>query len=533
MKSSRFCLLIALAFTGCSIVPRAPVPPAMLPRHVAERRVAQDLHTADLAYSQLGTENGRQLYNRAASDLTVVLRAAERGDMWNRPLTFSAGGDSYRLQFTPGTAKGIWSPDTFTSFVPAARVSLKNIRRRNVQTGVGGALVGVRHKHPREPFTFQWGVTGPVTATLDFRGHDATLTLHDPEKQPSAIVAGVTRPLQADFSAPLAYYPGVHDFLVGILAAMHVNNFIGQTGLYMLEPHDPDRIPIIFVHGLISTPQVWRNVINEIEFDPQLRGRFECWVFAYPTGFPVSYSASRLRRELAKGRQLYRWPHGVILVGHSMGGLVAHMQAVTLTSADWIRVLDRPAKNLLARTPASSTLRQMVIFDADPDIKRIVFICTPHRGAEMANGFIGRIGMRLITLPMALAGTLQHVLQGEIGFATGNDRILPNGVTSLSPQNPTLKVMDTVPIHALYHSIIGDRGRGDSPNSSDGVVPYWSSHLVGAQSEKIVPGPHGAVELPETIAELERILHLHLETAGNTARVPARAPAAATASKSN
>ena len=63
---------------------------------------------------------------------------------------------------------------------------------------------------------------------------------------------------------------------------------------------------------------------------------------------------------------------------------------------------------------------------------------------------------------------------------------------------------------AFPHSIIGDRGRGDSPNSTDGVVPYWSSHLDGAQSEVIVPGPHGSCALPQTIDELDRILKLHL-----------------------
>jgi hypothetical protein len=57
-----------------------------------------------------------------------------------------------------------------------------------------------------------------------------------------------------------------------------------------------------------------------------------------------------------------------------------------------------------------------------------------------------------------------------------------------------------------YHSIIGDRGRGDTPNSSDGVVPYWSSHLDGAQSEKIVPSGHGAEHSPEAITEVLRIL---------------------------
>jgi hypothetical protein len=66
------------------------------------------------------------------------------------------------------------------------------------------------------------------------------------------------------------------------------------------------------------------------------------------------------------------------------------------------------------------------------------------------------------------------------------------------------------------HSIIGDRGRGDTPNSSDGVVPYWSSHLAGAQSELIVPGPHGSLALPQTIADLKRILRLHLATLGSS-----------------
>jgi len=47
-----------------------------------------------------------------------------------------------------------------------------------------------------------------------------------------------------------------------------------------------------------------------------------------------------------------------------------------------------------------------------------------------------------------------------------------------------------------YHTIMGDRGRGDAPNSSDGVVPYWSSHMDGAKSELIVPSAH---QNPQTI----------------------------------
>jgi hypothetical protein len=85
-----------------------------------------------------------------------------------------------------------------------------------------------------------------------------------------------------------------------------------------------------------------------------------------------------------------------------------------------------------------------------------------------------------------------------------------SSVYRLSPNNPLYAAMDRIPIQVPYHSIIGDRGKGDTPNSSDGVVQYWSSHLEGAQSELIVPGPHGSYSLPQTIAELKRILKLHL-----------------------
>jgi hypothetical protein len=89
---------------------------------------------------------------------------------------------------------------------------------------------------------------------------------------------------------------------------------------------------------------------------------------------------------------------------------------------------------------------------------------------------------------------------------------LPNSIDTLSPNDPFVKEMSTLPMakRIPYHSIIGDRGRGDTPNSSDGVVPYWSSHLNGSESEKIVPSGHGAEHSPQGIAEVLRILHGHI-----------------------
>ena len=46
---------------------------------------------------------------------------------------------------------------------------------------------------------------------------------------------------------------------------------------------------------------------------------------------------------------------------------------------------------------------------------------------------------------------------------------------------------------------------------SDGIVPYSSSHLEKAVSEKIIKGNHSVHEEAETLLELRRILRLHLQ----------------------
>ena len=116
----------------------------------------------------------------------------------------------------------------------------------------------------------------------------------------------------------------------------------------------------------------------------------------------------------------------------------------------------------------------------------------------------------MISLPTDLVTTIKSEIPEETLRKLNNGQ-LPNSVTNLAPKSPYLAVLNKQSIQAPYNSIIGNRGKpGPLVDSSDGVVPYWSSHLDGAQSEVIVPGPHGACQLPQTIAELDRILRLNL-----------------------
>ena len=479
-----------------------------------EKRAADYLQAAAITAPLLGSGIGTpacETYNAACGELTVLLRSSEGGRLWNQPLTLAGNNTTYRLRLEPAS-NAVWAPNYFTTFVGADQIKERLIRKENVHQGVGGALVGVRQVDPPEKFAPHRGITGAVTATLDFRGTDAKLALRRPTKQLTTDVEGKTRPLAADFSAPLSYFepPGSLMFM-GLFGGFNATNYPAPTGLYFLQPYDPERIPLVFVHGLFSTPWTWVHTINGLQVDPEIRKHYQFWIFAYPTGNPILYSALRLREELAKADQLYPNHKPYVVIGHSMGGMLTHDQVVTVTEGMWDKALGQTARTFFNENSGNSLIVRATKFRANPRIKRVVFICTPHRGSDMASNPIGKIGISLITLPTRLTAVMMDSLTGtDLAKLTGSSKRLPNSITGLKPTSPALPVINSVPIGIPYHSIIGDRGKGDSPNSTDGVVAYWSSHLNGAQSECIVPGPHGSCELPQTIAELDRILRLHV-----------------------
>jgi pimeloyl-ACP methyl ester carboxylesterase len=511
-------------FAGCATAPqtaRGPeyAPTASVMREArslsvpVEKRAADYLQAAAVTAPLLGSGIGTpacETYNSACGELTVLLRSSEGGRLWNQPLTLTGTNGMYRLRLEPAS-NAVWAPDYFTTFEPADQVKEKLIKKENIQQGFGGALVGVRTLNPPEKFAPARGISAPVTATLDFHGNDAALALRRPAKQPTASVEGKVRPLEANFSAPISYYqPPANPLFIGLMGALRAAHYEKKTGLYFLQPYDPDRIPLVFVHGLISTPFDWVKTINGLQADPEIRKRYQFWVFAYPTGNPVLYSALRLREELAKVDKLYPNHKGYVLVGHSMGGLLSQAQVTSVTRGDWEKTLGAPAMQIFATLQPADLVTRATTFKANPRIKRVVFICTPHLGSKMASAGIGELAIKLISLPVDLVTTIKSEVP-EATLRKINNGRLPNSVSNLKPNAPYLAVMNKQSIHAPYHSIIGNRGKpGPLADSSDGVVPYWSSHLDGAKSECIVPGPHGSCELPQTIAELDRILRLHL-----------------------
>jgi hypothetical protein len=133
----------------------------------------------------------------------------------------------------------------------------------------------------------------------------------------------------------------------------------------------------------------------------------------------------------------------------------------------------------------------------------------------MASGMIGKMGAALVKLPPEVAEMSRSILAKNrdaltpeaAGLEAGQDAIqgLERGGL-LAEALSQLEIDGAVP----YHSVMGDRGKKKSKeDSSDGVVPYWSSQLDGAESELIVPKNHIVQDDPLCIAEVRRILLEH------------------------
>ena len=288
----------------------------------------------------------------------------------------------------------------------------------------------------------------------------------------------------------------------------------------MLQPYDSKRIPVVLVHGLNSHPRMWRNVINDLSADPDLRGKFQFWVFKYPSGWPISYSAMRLREELAALSRVVGPQRDMVFVGHSMGGLLSRMQVISPGRTLWDKMLGDDADKIYATMSADHIVKRTLLFKSNKQIGRVVFICVPHRGSGLADKSFAATFSSLVRLPGRFVTALTDLPEAFV-----KNRPMTS-IAGLSPSNPLFTALEKTPIEVPHHSIIGDRGRGDSPNSSDGVVPFSSSHLSTAESELIVPGPHGSYDKPQTIEELERILQAHLKSTGRDRKPLTKSPPA-------
>jgi pimeloyl-ACP methyl ester carboxylesterase len=355
-----------------------------------------------------------------------------------------------------------------------------------------------------------------------WREGPATLTLVDSFGHKYQSIGDRTITLACDRTTPLAALLAGRRLAMLEWTGLFDSRFNQQgldTALYMSRPYQPGKIPVIFVHGLVSSPRAWVKTINELENTPLIDSRYQFWVFLYPTGLPIPSSARRLRESLERVRNVVDPMHSdpaldrTVLVGHSMGGVLSKMMAQKTGDSLWNAAITVPLNRFRAPPELGESLKGLLVFEPVPFVSRLVFIATPHRGSPIANGPIGWAVSGLMRRPMEQAERIAEIeaLNGPNVLTRELKASALNAISSLRTDSPILAALDRIPINPSvpYHSII-PLLREDA--DSDGVVKYSSSHLKGAESEKIVTGDHSSQESPEVTREIRRILLEHLTT---------------------
>jgi len=393
---------------------------------------------------------------------------------------------------------------------------------------VGAPLIAV---WPTDP-TFRWRRSVPATVLLRLQGSladlaagrsAAALELYSPlEDEGTHIMIGQTKvPLETDLTTYLAYnlnQSAIWKFgKLGFLAPAEV--FPSQ--LILNQPYDPNRIPVVFVHGTFSSPVTWAEMANSLTVDPVLRQRYQIWSFIYASGNPLVRSVADLRAALTAEVQR-RDPDGtntalrqMVVIGHSQGGLLTKATAINTGDRVWSQFSTNRWEDLKIDEAQRQEVRRMFFLEPLPFVSRVVFIATPHRGSYLSSSLARRLAQRFVSLPGAMVSRGKDALRLTEGSSAGNffRGKLPTSLDSMSPKNPGLLAMAEVPVvpPVKAHSIIPVKGGGDLQRGRDGVVSYQSAHVGYVESEFIVNSKHSCLDQPATIQEVRRILHEHLE----------------------
>ena len=531
--------LAAVLLTSCAqvatvrnIEPRAPstasisahsFPTEREARQDPEAALSQNLEMSATAWADLARDpsNDRALrvYNYSVGRIVSLLQSTGKLPRAGA-MTIGTGASAYKLTFR-SDAKDFADPQT-SHFIPADELAIsgKVYTQRIRREGIGAPVLAELDsplENARKQFLIPEKIFYSLTAVLEFKGSEAQLVMKDPLTSDRISIAGHNYPLAADLSiGTAALLAKDRPQRLGFIRMIRPAKYAYTARLVRLQPYERNKIPVLMIHGLQDTPATWAPLLNELRSDGQINQRYQFWVYNYPSGYPFPYSAELLREELDRVNKTYPDHKKIILIGHSMGGLVAHLMVTDSNLVIWKDYFGKPPEEVPMDPETKKFIESLLIFRHRSEVSRVIFISSPHRGSALASNWIGRIGIALVKLPTNLtkAGTtvMRFETKAGAGVEKPNRLHFPTSIDTLSPNNRFVRALNTLPIanHIPYHSIIGDRGRGDTPNSSDGVVPYLSSHLEGAQSERIVPSDHGAHQNKEGMEEVHRILLLNL-----------------------
>ncbi len=478
-----------------------------------------------------------ELYNHALGNLVGIL--AERRFPFSLPAT--VGLLAGKLEFTRLSSELPWRPDSFDAFHSAYDFRVKGFHVEWRAAGLGAPIIASRNI-PDDRSGLPWEErflpqvqSFPLTGLLRFDlsrpaalAPDGTVTadieLHDAFISDTAMIAGRNVPLELNISTVLAYALARNKLrfknIDGLLDPQPRKHFI-----FTVSRMREGRIPVVFVHGLVSTPRAWDQMVNLLMSNPIIRKNYQFFMFAYPSGNPLVVSSVglresllRVRRELDPGLSNPCFDR-MVLVGHSMGGLLSKFMLLEGGDEIFTRFFGKPLAEIDMDDESKEFLRRFLDFHPLPFVKRCVFIASPHRGSDFAKNSFSRFSSSLIEYSDDLRRKAEKAL-AQLASNTWDEQMrrklkINTGIEGVGPDNIMLDIMEHLPMNPQVkcHSIIGNVKEAGKPGT-DTIVESASAHVDYAVSELIVKSDHSAHRALAGILEVERILLEHLKENG-------------------
>ncbi len=437
------------------------------------------------------------------------------------------------VKLSPVKSDLLWSYSKFDDFVSCYDYIPKNLQSHSYVSGLGVPILGLQKYTQGTKLQKDLALVSmvyPFTFFIKFESFElnkgsinAIPEFYDSFNDEYIQIDGEEVPLSKDYSLALAECIDSYHAISGIKFMFNPAAMGDLQGLYFLAPYNPEKIPVLLVHGLMSDPSTWLEMLNTLLSDEAIRKNYQFWIYTYPTGQPIYYSEYQFRKAIMSVHQKYdpqsknfEFNH-MVIIGHSMGGLLTRLSVQDSQGyklADEITGVDDINKLKLS-DKEKNFLSDIGVFKPLPFVGCIILISTPNRGSEMATFTLARIGSYFISLPDTITKNSFDLVK-NITVAAGlqpDDNPIPNGIDSLAPTSKYLDKSLSLPFkkNLEIHCIIGNQKKAGEKSGSDGIVPYSSAHLDQANSELVIKSNHSAQQKPECIKEVARILLEYLK----------------------
>lgn len=401
-----------------------------------------------------------------------------------------------------------WEASDFHQLIAVGNYRNPRLPKHYATKGLGVPLVVQRDA---QSLGSQYGDHLTFAATALFvpfaetgSSHEAKIILVNPltvDQMPSVDAHAQSAAIANDLTAPFAYKIRDRDRFAA-LNFIYPQRAAARPHLFMAQPYQPGKTPVVLVHGLAADHTTWTELANYLNSCPEFRARFQLWYYQYPTGIPFLDSAAQLRQQLETLCQQLDPTMSdpalfdIRLVGHSMGGLISKLQVTDSCNEIWQEVCRIPIEQLQTTQRVKDRLASWFRFNASQRISQTVLVATPHRGSPIADSVVGKFSAKLVNEPETMEEKLEQLINDNPGvFYDELRKGYPTSIDLLETGDQVLKGIRALRYknNLSVDSVIGTGKRMIGHGPADGVVPVASAVELSGTSEAYLDATHTSI----------------------------------------